>query len=566
MNTLKKHGLSGTILIASCFMLLAGACENSDWIDTGGQTKNVLLGFDASTTNVTVAETRSIEAIEGFTGNSYTFGMSISKDNNWGSEIFPGSANFMATMTRSSQSAKWEWNFENEGVSITPQGPEGKPLKVIAYYPVTDGTGAFSTGIPFDFTATDNPKQTEILYNTNTSYTINPAVGEGKATIPLRFQHAYSWIIINVTKYVDKGTPEDVFSLSSVVIDNLSGGWIKNKGTISPETGLAMEGSSSGPIQENRSPELLSVDSPRTYEFLVPSFMDADVKDEDVVIGLMINGKQELFPLKKEHLNQDGNAYGFRQGYINTYNLVFNNSSLNLRLLNWTSESIDHNLGADQAFPTNYVKIDYLNYNNSGRPPMWTSANGQPFPVQKYKSLAVGTHKFESYLTTVNYGANGQYVSPKPITTKPPTGGIIIDDDENVALKEEVYPIFQMTTKDISIEPVPWEDENGELVAKEICRKYNGGGFHNWRLPRASELRALFVYLIYNSGTGTPMNKLNFLNGGDQYKLYWTGTEVDENRAWAMYYYNEGTTDKRGPMISPQDKKLKLAVRCIRDM
>ena len=32
-----------------------------------------------------------------------------------------------------------------------------------------------------------------------------------------------------------------------------------------------------------------------------------------------------------------------------------------------------------------------------------------------------------------------------------------------------------MTTKDVSIEPVPWEDEMGQLVAKELCRKYNGG-------------------------------------------------------------------------------------------
>ena len=173
--------------------------------------------------------------------------------------------------------------------------------------------------------------------------------------------------------------------------------------------------------------------------------------------------------------------------------------------------------------------------------------------------MGIGTHKFESYLTTVNYGANGQYVSPKPITAKPPAGGIIIDDDENVALKEGVYPIFQMTTKDISIEPVPWEDENGELVAKEICRKYNGGGFHNWRLPRASELRTLFIYLVYNSGSGTPMEKLDFHKDENQYKLYWTGTEVNENQAWAMYYYDENiTSNKRGPMISPQDKNCLL--------
>lgn len=61
---------------------------------------------------------------------------------------------------------------------------------------------------------TSNLRQTEILYNTNTSYTITPSAAD-KVTIPLKFQHAYSWIIINVTKYVDKGT----YDLTSVAID-----------------------------------------------------------------------------------------------------------------------------------------------------------------------------------------------------------------------------------------------------------------------------------------------------------------------------------------------------------
>jgi len=63
------------------------------------------------------------------------------------------------------------------------------------------------------------------------------------------------------------------------------------------------------------------------------------------------------------------------------------------------------------------------------------------------------------------------------------------------------------------------------------------------------------------------MEKLDFHKDENQYKLYWTGTEVNENQAWAMYYYDENiTSNKRGPMISPQDKNLKFAVRCIRDM
>lgn len=238
---------------------------------------------------------------------------------------------------------------------------------------------------------------------------------------------------------------------------------------------------------------------------------------------------------------------------------------MNLRLLDWISVGLNENFGGNQSVPANFVRIDYNNYYGANSPALWTSANGNQFP-QLYSEST--NHLFESYLTTVNYGANGAYVPANPVISPPPAGGIIIDDDQNVASMEKVYPIFQMTTEDISIEPVPWEDDNGDLVAKEICRKYNGGGFHNWRLPRASELRALFVYLVYNSGNNTSLSKLNFSADKNQYKLYWTGTEVNENQAWAMYYYDESRTvfQRRGPMISPQDKKMKLAVRCIREI
>lgn len=562
MDTRKKHSLYGAIIILSCFLLLAGACENNDRIDMEIPAKDISLNFSASIIDA-IAETRSVEIINGFTGNSYSFGMSIVKDNASQSEIFEGSGNLTATMSNppQAQGGEWSWVFKRNSDNriVTPQGPEGKPLKVIAYYPVISGNGAFTDGIPFDFTETNNLRQTEILYNTSTGYTIAPSSAD-KATIPLRFQHAYSWIVINVTKYVDTGT----FNLTGVAIDNLSGSWIKNKGNIDPETGMVKEGATVGAIGEARSPQALNVTTPRTYEFLVPAFMDAGVKDGDIVIALMINGNKEIFPIHTEFLNQDGNTYGFKQGYKNTYNLEFNNSSLNLRLLNWTATTINGNFGVSPSAPTNFVTINYLNYSQN-RPPLWPTANnGVVFP-QKYNSLSTGNHQFESYLTTVSYGGNGEYVPANPVTTPPPAGGIIINDDANVATWEGVYPKFQMTTTDVSIEQVPWEDENGRLVAKEICRKYNGGGFHDWRLPRASELRALFLYLLYNAGTGTPLWALQFRNDENQFKTYWTGTEVNENQAWSMFYYEQDVLHK-GPMISPQDKKTKLAVRCIREI
>ena len=190
MDTQKKHNLSGTIILVSCFLLLAGACDNSDRIETETQANGVLLNFNASTIDATTTETRSFVPIEGFAKNEYIFGMSVTKDNASRGEIFEGSRNLKATMSRP---------------SVTPRGPEGKPLRVIAYYPAIAGTENFTDGIPFDFTQTNNPQQKEILYNTNTSYTIPSSGGSDKVTIPLKFQHAYSWISIKVTKSVGNG-------------------------------------------------------------------------------------------------------------------------------------------------------------------------------------------------------------------------------------------------------------------------------------------------------------------------------------------------------------------------
>lgn len=540
--------MPGIIIIASCCLLLAGACENDDRMATDLSAKDVFLDFNASMIDATATETRTVVPVEQFTGDSYTFGMSITKDNN---EIFAGSGDMKATMSNppSTSDGKWSWFFQknSDGTEIHPYGPEGRELKVIAYYPAIEGTGAFTDGIPFDFTGVTNPRQTEILYNTDTTYTISPS-GTQEATIPLRFQHAYSWIVINVTKYVNTGGD---FKLSSVSIDNLSGGWIKNKGIINPKTGLVMDGAHAGPIGESRpGGESLSTTVPIQYEFLVPSFMDSGVGDGNLVISMMINGVKEVFLLNKEHLNKDGNAYGFRQGYKNTYNLVFNNSSLNLSIIDWTWAEINSNFGAPLPVSTDFRKVDLT----APRPDLlWPSG------VPRSSYLGAADHLFESYLTTVNYGNNGKYV---PVKERFQNSAIMIfNDDENVYTMEKVYPMLQITKNDISVEAVSWEDERGQLTAKELCRKYNGGGYHDWRLPRASELRALFILAAINGN----LSNLNFGSDDNINKPYWTGTEVDEVNAWSIYFYYEDDLLHRGPMIFPKDKNTKASVRCVRD-
>ena len=565
MDINKKYTLPRAIILAACSLLLAGACDNYDGLGPDTPAKEVPLNFNASIEKTETAQSRNFTPIDGFTGNSYSFGMSISKSEN-SSEIFKGSSDMTATMERSNSSAPWNWSFtdNSNNLSVTPAGPEGKELKVLAYYPrVSSATkDVYTNGIPFDFSAKTNLKQTDLLYNTNTIYPFTPS-NEPVATVPLNFRHAYTWIVLNITKYVNKG-PE--FKLSSVTLDNLGGGWIKNQGAIDPETGLVKDGATAGPIGVTVDPAaVLSTTQVLTYEFLVPSFMDTKVGDGEITLVLNVNGINEIFSLDKVYLNRsdDGKSFGFKQGYKNTYDLVYNNSALSLSIQNWSSEVINGDFGGNIVPPGSgdYKWINLSQY-------YWPSATkpGDSY-VTKYpqqpKYLAAGEHSFENYLTTVAYGGNGAYVSVNtPDPTKLPTDGLKITDDINVYTNEKVYPVIQMTKNDISIVSVPWEDENGQLVAKELCRKYNGGGFRNWRLPRASELRAVLVLL---SANGNSFSDLNFGTDANRNKLYWTGTEVNENEAWGMYIDYGGAIIDTKLVLSPYAKNTSGSVRCVRD-
>lgn len=571
MDTNKKHTLPRTIILATCSLLLTGACDNYayDGMEPDAPAKEVLLNFNASIEKTEDTQSRMIESTTGFTEDSYPFGISITKSENK-NEIFQGSSDMTATMERTGSSASWNWSFINntDQSSVTPVGAEGKALKVVAYYPrVPSGTtkSVYTNGIPFDFSSKTNLKQTDLLYNINTSYAFTPS-SEPVATIPLRFRHAYTWIVLNITKYMDKG---QIFKLSSVTLDNIGNSWIKNKGAINPETGLVKDGATGGSIGVTIDPPVeLSATEVCTYEFLVPSFMDAEVGDGEIALVLNVNGINELFTLDKAYLNQsdDGKSFGFRQGYKNTYNLVFNNSALSLNIQNWSSEVISGDFGGNTVPPGSG---DYYRMAFNGGSYFWPSVvmPGNQYstsypPIPRYSSADV--HPYKNYFTTVAYGGNGVYV-PVNTPTKPaglPEDALKITDDINVYTNETVYPVIQITQNDVSVAPVPWEDENGELIAKELCRKYNGGGFHDWRLPRAAELRAV---LILAASNGKIAPALNFNKDENRNKPYWTSTEVNANKAWGMYYDHKGIIKENTLVISSYDKKMTASVRCIRD-
>lgn len=565
MDTNNKYTYPRAIILAACSLLLAGACDNYDGSGSDTPGREVRLNFNASIENTEGAQSRSITGITDFSGNSYAFGMSVTKSEN-GSEIFKGSSDMTATMERSGAAVPWNWSFldNSNHSSVTPVGPEGKALKVVAYYPAVSSAtkNVYTNGIPFDFSAKTDLKQTDLLYNTSTIYPFVPSDGS-VATIPLNFRHAYTWIVLNITKYVDKGSE---FKLSSVTLGNLGGSWIKNKGAIDPETGLPKDGATAGSIGVTIDPAVaLSTTEVYTCEFLVPSFMDTKVGNGEITLILNINGINEIFSLDKIYLNQsdDRKSFGFRQGYKNTYDLIFNNSALGLGIQSWNSEVINGEFGGDVTPPR---AAKWLNLNDDHFS-YWPSANYPGGTLQKYppKSsyLTANEHPYEAYLTTVAYGGNGSYVpvnTPNPVTL--PTDGIKIKDDINVYTMEKARQTLEMTKNDVSVAPIPWEDGNGLLLAKELCRKYNGGGYHNWRLPRASELRAVFVLV---SGSGS-LTDLGF--GADEVrnKPYWTGTEVNENEAWGLYIDKRtGIVDCK-VVLSPYDKKTtSCSVRCVRD-
>lgn len=558
----KKHTILRAITLAACSLLLAGACDNyiGDGMEPDIPANEVPLNFSASIEKTEAAQSRSFTPTENLPIGAYSFGLSITKTEN-GSEPFKGSSDMKAT--EHSITHKWDFYDNSDQERITPVGPGGKALKVVAYYPLVSSAtkDVYTKGIPFDFSAKTDLKQTDLLYNTDTIYHIPSGVEP--AIVPIKFRHAYTWIVLNITKYVNKG-PECM--LNSVSLDNLGRSWIKNKGSIDPETGLAKDGAIAGPIGVTVAPAVaLSTTEVRTYEFLIPSFMDTKVGDGEIVLVLNVNGINELFTLDKAYLNRsdDGKSFGFRQGYKNTYDLVYNNSALSLSIQNWSSEVINGDFGGNTGVPGagNYKELELGSY-------YWPTATkpGDPYP-KKYPPqptyLTTGVHTFEGYLTTVDYGGNGAYVSVNtPSSSTLPKDGLQITDDINVYTNEKVYPKIHMTKNDISIVPIPWADGNGQLVAKELCKKYNGGGFHNWRLPRASELRAVLVLVSANGGT---LSDLNFNQDVNRNKLYWTGTEVNESEVWGMYIDYTGVVKTTTVVLSPYDKRMDASVRCVRD-
>ena len=475
---------------------------------------------------------------------TYTFGMFVADEA--GNALSAGSdENMKAILTRNVIGTNfWEYT-KSDG--ITPLSLKAEPdqrIDIKGYYPWV--AGATSAAVPFDLTGGMAGKQ-ELLYLSSPSslWTMTP-----EGLLPLTFSHAYSRVKVKLTKLTDTGVGN--VSVSSVSIDNRHGNlhWVKNRGTIDPRTGeVNNAGYTAGPVTVNCTPaEDVPLDGslttlPLEFEFLVPAFMSADVQDSDVVIRVMAavgSGEQKAltFPLRRNNLDglaTDGNVRGFQKGYINTYNIIYNNATMILELSDWQSNPVSGSLGepVGSYSPDNVI--------------LGTTAEENYMRISR---LDKDDHLYHSYLGEVAGGNNGIYVVP--LSALSAHGNFYTEWNKlfktgvtgNSRTQEAVNPELMFAKKEAAAGALlAWrEPETGVLTARQSCIEHREGGYKDWRLPRINELQVL-----------ASKAKLN------RDLIYWSGTENTADLAFAVEYGQTFMT----PTI--QDKTAWFKVRCVRD-
>ena len=603
-NRYHKINFRITALFAACCLVM-GSCTWEEFPELPPeQQKPVDLSFTTSVNKTPEPGTRIILPGTDFGSASsfpvsatpYSIGMFLNNPN--GSDLFDGALNMRADMTVISKNANGtdnaSWNyFDQNGNAIVPRGFPGAQIRLTAYHPWTAGARADS--IPFDFTRKVNTDtgtgqaQANLLLcrPRTTNIPANPATDP----IPLGFRNAYTKIVLRVTKREDKNDPENKGLVKETAIENLTADWIKNRGGIDPATGYVKSTSEPGKIW-NDSTATLKTDVPVEFTFLVPAFMDKDVKSEQFGFILEIDGQQRLFPLQQSQLNTGTDAagkptYGFEQNKINTYNLVYNNSILFLTLQSWNTIDASANFGEsaanDPTFKINLTNMKRYQFTDQdyqkaapGYPkdptqnPLKVNNDGQLLTTYRYNT----THVNNTLLSSVLLGGNGAAI-PKE------QGNKIYDLEKN-------YVNLQVTAFEVGGRAVVWQDENGGLVAKDVCRNYRGNGKSDWRLPRVTEMKIIMMWAIYYGDgrrnlaeflgkKGTP----NCLLRRDESVPYWTATEADmgapgviddQETAW----YVQGIFDPEDGLVPGQnsanyrvdtrEKQDAAFVRCVREL
>ena len=527
------------LMALSClfwYVLLSVSCDTPDGPDLPSPGDAVPLRFSASASLPGgTPGTRAVgELIAGFPedGTTSTFGMSLTKEDGT-TPLFTGSGHVRMDLRKTG--GAWQSSLHTPDGSVDLTGRAmvlpGARVRVQSWYPLADWTRRADGTIAFDFSGDMEATAQKELLVVAPGDQLKTVGGDGK--VALSFSHAWTHIVINVKKAAGAAV-----TIRGAGVDNQGGFWIRNRGRIDPSTGLrvAEADADAGAIGGNRN-ETLSLTENKTYHFFVPSFMSRDVKSGSVALflktGAAGSGSRLVFPLRRAHLNSEGTGdttrYGFRQGYRNTYNLVYDNTAMSLSLTDWTS------LRMDYSFEIPAIQTAGVTYKAGG----W-SFGGNHYT---HDTLAADRrYMYNDWLGTVALKDNGNYVTVAPGDTRP-------------SRMEEVASMLWVSKRDAVSLPVEWSVVDGSLVAREFCRAYGGG---KWRLPRASEFRMMLLEAKTNPGQ---------LLGLSPDRPYWTGTESQADKAWLISYAVVSGTDNalRSWRFESTFKFQKAYVRCVRD-
>lgn len=535
---IRKKGNKLWAIVGVCVLgLYTTACDNGEFPGNENKTEDIELRFAASISDS--PSTRAVHGAAVLTGEAFpngtnTFGMFITDKT--GSPLVTGSDdNMKSTLTRTSgQDDVWGHTDKNDG-ALSLIAKHGDEIKITGYYPWV--SGATATAVPFDLTG-DMSTGKDLLYLSSPSGAQQVIDG---SPVALTFSHAYCWVTIKLSKL----TSDNDVLVKAVTLDNSydnqGSSWkgIMNTGTVNPKTGDVIDGTL-GPLTVTCDP-VISIPfeqpggTPSEFNFLVPAFMSADIRNSDLVIRVTTEegGVREVlsFPLAKAHLNAGADGkYGFQKGMHNTYKVVYNNSKMILSLSNWTEVQINAPAMGQGTVGETPVMIDY------------TTVAGLT-----ETALVAGNHIYHTYLGEVAENNNGEY---KDITIPP--GSSLFSVFESAMKKEPVYPKIMIAINlAAGGAAIPWKDATtGVLTAKQACVEFRDGGYTDWRLPRIGELFACIYTAIAPASIRPHNNDL------------WSATEYDVATAYSTSNYDSSIS-----WIFPAktSKTETLYVRCVRD-
>ena len=183
--------------------------------------------------------------------------------------------------------------------------------------------------------------------------------------------------------------------------------------------------------------------------------------------------------------------------------------------------------------------------------------------ISKKKDLWEGSTRFPFNYNLFYGEANSFYAQMYPIEYQ---NGALYPTIDKAFEKEGAYPFLMVSADDVvdfksGSYLIPWK-KDGHLTAFNLCKSYQGDGYHDWRLPRLSELALLYL----NRESLGDTRGFSPLSG-----TYWSGSEYqkgtsDEDRkksdqAWAINF------DAPNPGNAANHTKTEtLRIRCVRQI